>query len=238
MNLLFKKYYEAYGFFVLPAAVFLIVGSLGIFFVQPKVNEILIARDSMQQESTKLQDLNTKVGQLTAIDEDALRSKLVKINVALPSNKDVMGLVVALEKMASEASLSADAVQLSPGSLSSTKSAAKAGGVASLEFQATFSGPFEGIKTFFSKLENGSRILSVKSVGLASSARSEGVLDITMPMTAYYLSIPDSMGAAADELPQITGQDEATYQKVAGFQMYSITPSVGSTGKLDPFTRF
>lgn len=111
--------------YLLPAVVSLVIGVILIKFTVPQVNQIMEARQALKVEKSRLDLLVEKSTKLERLDETTLKNDVQTTQNAIPSEKDVSGLVFTVDRLTKEASLAVKSFKTTPG-LISTPSASPA----------------------------------------------------------------------------------------------------------------
>ena len=202
----------------------------------PQVGRILDLRAKVAAESDKLKKLTEKADKLGGINQQDLRSKLGTLEKALPSDKDISGLIVGIERIAAESGVAIKSSQLAPGEVSTTSAALSS--PSETELQVTVAGDFGRVSTFLSRLNNSARVLGIREITLTSATQAGGQLSVTIKTTAFFLPLAEVKWQVTDALPEITSADEAIISKIAAYPVYSVAPVIATTaGKPDPFAR-
>lgn len=243
-----QKIIAKYRPFFMPLIILMLIIILTISFVQPKISEIASLRQKTEVNKVKLDNLTQKAGLLSSLDQNQLRLKFKTLESALPSEKDIPGFLVAMQKIANEASVSVDKVELSAGSISTPSAQAQATTAKSMQTEpdlvsakVTITGTFTGLRQFLDKASQARRLLNIKGVSLGSNAaqKASGPISLELIFSIYYQLLPTSLGEIASPLPQVTSDEDRIYQTVAKYPLYSTFEEAGSlsvpVGKSDPF---
>jgi len=197
---------------IVSGLIFIILAILLPVFIFPRINTIVQVRSELNTGKESLNGLTVKLNQLLETDKVGARNKLAKVNNILPSTKDIPGLMLGLERLTYEASVSMEAVQLSPGNINKEKQ--EGTGTANVQFQLIIKGNLANIKDFLKKVFTSGRLLGVKSLHLSSSA-ADGQITASVDMEAFYQPLPESMGKINDPLPVISEEENQVYQRIS-----------------------
>lgn len=241
-----QKLLQRYKVYLLPVVTVVLVIGLTITFLQPKISDILRAREELSQGKSKLDRLTQKASTLSSLDQTALRSKFKTLEGALPSEKDIPGFLVGIQRIANEASISVEAVELSAGSISTGSAQTKTvpGGTNSSQVvtaKVTIKGTFGAIRAFLDKSSQTRRLVSIKGISLGGTEaqKASGEITIDLSFSIYFQPLPTTLGEISASLPQITTEEDKIYQKIANFPLYSSFEGVGGisvpVGKTDLF---
>ncbi len=207
-------------------------------FIVPKLGQILSIQEAVGKGQQRKMALESKLKELVGYlqDESSLDENLRQVDLALPYDKQIGGLVFGLESLAQEASLSVKAIQMTPGVISSsTKSTiGKAG---QIDVKVTFEGSITDIQLLVSKIKNARRILSPKSISLVANPRTGGLTESTIPMVAYFQSAPTNLGDAAAPLPKLSGRDLDLIDTLSRFRVYTAIGQISISGRANPFAQ-
>lgn len=243
-----QKMLDRYRAFFLPALTLVLIVVLTATFIQPKLTDILQQQQEIAQGQTRLDRLTQKSSLLSSLDVNQLRTKFKTMEGALPSEKDVPGFLVEMQKIANEASVSVDKVELSAGSLSTssaqtatTNSRTLSKTVPSLDAKVTLTGTFGNLRLFLDKVSRVRRLVNIKGISLGGNQaqKASGSISLDFGFSLYYQALPTSLGEISQELPQITSDENKTYQIISAYPLYSTFEDAGSisvpVGKSDPF---
>lgn len=236
--------YRKYGAYFVTALTAVVVVVLSYFVIKPRVADIFLLRQELSGQQERSQRLDTKQKEIVnlALEEAELNDQLREIDLALPYHKDVASLVFGVQKLAQEASVSAKSIQLSPGLLTTAATGVltRAG---ELNIKATFEGTMDGVRLLLTKLAAARRLLVPQSVSISTHARAEELVDITIPLVAYYLPSPKELGDVTTPLPKLSPSDKELIDKISQFNVYTglavpvISPQATGSAQVDIFRR-
>lgn len=186
-------------------------------FIFPRVNTIFEVRSEINQNQKNLNVLTVKLAQLAEIDRVSSKNKLAKIAAVLPATKDIPGLMLDLERLTYIASVSMEAVQLSPGNINEEKSSGNE--QTSVKFQLIIKGSLANIKEFLKKVSISGRLLGIENLRLSSST-TDNQTTVSLDMRAFYQPLPKSMGKIDEPLPVISAEENQAYQKISASGAY------------------
>lgn len=108
--------------FILPAAIMLISVILFFQFVIPQFRELLTARKEVAAASQKLKTLKANLDVLSNVNEETLDSQLKILNLALPLNKDFIGILDSIYSTVQKIGVDLGVFSFKVGDLSESKS--------------------------------------------------------------------------------------------------------------------
>lgn len=217
---------------------FLVVMVIGLVFLKPKITDIFQLRQQIAKDKNTLAQLTQKIDALEGLDNKELETKAEKTLKALPSEKNVAGLLATLKILGQETEVELKSIQVSPGELS-TRSAQISGnqsGLPLLGFKLTASGNQKNIRNFFDRLET---ILPLMRISTINLAQSEGELvEAKLELDSFYLLLPFELGPIEVPLATITQQEEKAYQELTRFKIVEKMEDLPliPSGKENPFT--
>jgi Tfp pilus assembly protein PilO len=212
-------------FYVLPVIAILIVVAIGILFVQPKYNEINQLNVQKVEELGKQEKMQAKLRTLSALDSTKtdLQAQLSNLSVALPSQKEIPSLIIALQKISEASDIELQAIQLTPGVLLNdpatiNKSAPE------LPLVINIRGNYEAVKTFLGRVYKAKRLLNMGSLSLNTStaAGEEGQISASLSMSAFYQPLPPTPKDATEPLPEQPADVQELYATLEGFTAYTL----------------
>lgn len=237
-----KRYY-----YLIPLMTFIVIISLFMVFVLPKINDINAIKDSMAQKKENLAGLTEKLDFLNSLDTEQLKKETELTVRALPSDKDVPSFMTALDNLSREASTSVLSVQGSPGSVS-TASAALLGSVstaAKIPLQVAVTGSFGNIKILMDKIAQSLPLVSIDGFVFTfeltegTSLNSYfGNTQAVFTISSYYLLPPKYLGKVSSKIKKIDKGEERTLTKLSGFSYFQQPLTLIKTGRADPFAKF
>jgi Tfp pilus assembly protein PilO len=201
-----------YGVYVLPVAVITAVVLLTIGIGIPKIKASLELRQELKLASAKLARLTEKAAALQRLDELELAKRVAVMERVLPSRKDVGGVLVGLRQAAAKSGVNLLSLNLAPGELA-TGSGGKLKQVAgAMEVEVKLTGTIAAVAEWLRLVEaEGVPVMRVKAV---SGGQDAGSWQLKVSLTAEYLPLPESLGAADKPLPGLTPEEEAVYVRL------------------------
>ena len=138
--------------------------AVGLIF--PKMNQVKTVQHQVTTAQAETATLTAQVDQLTALSKQAskIRAQLKQLNIQVPPNADLPGLIRALNGAAATAAV--DLSSITPG----TPSAATANPVSVVPLQVTVTGGYFSVEEFLYRIETLDRTAKVSSVALSPSA--------------------------------------------------------------------
>lgn len=217
-----------------------IITVFALFFVLivagPRVPDIIELSKSVKTLDQKRLVLEEKVKALSSLDSSSLKSKVQQSEKALPSQKDVPGILFATEKLASDNGVSITSIQLTPGEITATSSAATA--VSKLPIRLTVAGGYDGIKNFLSQAIVTNRIMKVLRATLTSGSTAS--ISAALEVETYFLPLDTVRFKFDDPLPNLTQEEEKALERSGSQPDFSQLPSERppTGGRPNPFERF
>lgn len=221
--------------YIPPMLMILGVILLGVFVIFPSAEKIMTARKTLQKNREHYAAVTEKIMALQQIEEVSLNQKIGKLDQLLPREKAIPGLLAGLEKMAQEASASVESFDIKPGIVSSASAETND----TLDFQINLKGNYDGLKAFLTKIKNSGRLMGVKNIEFTNSTKEkDSIVSSALRMYVYYRFGAIQMGEISKPLPKITSEDEKLYEKLSGFEIYTLPPNPVPVGKTNPFLKY
>jgi len=234
----FSKSFGNLTVFLLPSIAVVTV-IFAFLLINPRIKDILDLNKSIKDLENKVANVDRKLSILSSLDSNSLLSQVTEAEKALPSQKDIPGLLSSLDRLAQETGVSITSFQVVPGEITATSSA-KAIGAESLPFKMSVSGSYEGVKSFLSKAVNSNRTLRIRSVAIsAKSQAGQSSVSASLDMEAFYQVISRIIFAPSERLPDITVEEQKALEKARLRPNLSEVPgAIAPTGKVNPFQSF
>ncbi len=226
-----------YATYLLPVISALIVLILLLFVVKPRFLDIFKLRNNIAQAKQDVVVLESKLTTLKGFNQDKLLSDVKKVEVSLPSDKDLPGLLLTLERIAAETGVSIAAVQLTPGQISPTPAG---GEVENFPVKATITGNFFQVKNYLVSVFGSPRMVAVKSVTITSgTAGAVASLSATLNLDSFFQQLAATKVVVRDPLQNLTSTELQILEKIAvPAPVAGVPPPPPVTGKADPFAPF
>jgi hypothetical protein len=257
-----KAIFQVKRYILLPTVTVIVVIGLLAFFVGPSVRKIINTRKEVSKDSEKLASLKKKVESLEGFDESLLIEQVEVLEQALPSKKDVLGLMTTLNGLAEDNDVSLGNYKLSPGSIateaatpSATKSTAepqqareRKSGFDSIVVAVNLSGPLEGVGTFLSGVEHSWPLMKLTKLSLNPLKRRVLELDatqsasdrigVTLELDLFYASLPKQLGTIGKPIASLSEREQELYDEISQYLSYEVDIPQVPTGVEDPFSSF
>jgi len=170
-----------------------------IFFDLPSYNKTALLRSEIKKYQNSLkekEELVLKVNELKEI-YDSRRSAINKVYYVLPVKKDVPGLIVQFEALASENGLILESINFSEKEIKKSAAIKTGQGTSATESKQTYKsliissevgGSYQSFKTFLKALEFNVRIMDIKSIDFSLEENEEKSWDFTfnLEIEVYY----------------------------------------------------
>ncbi|MDP3998167.1 MAG: hypothetical protein Q8P89_00930 [bacterium] len=117
-----------YKLYLLPVLIGAAVIFIFVKFTIPQFQQILTVREELKVKQARLDQLVAKSRSLEAQSKETLMDKLQTTQKALPSEKDVAGLLYTWARLQNEAGVASEGIEFSPGIVSTPSSSPKASG--------------------------------------------------------------------------------------------------------------
>jgi hypothetical protein len=236
-----SDFFKKYQSILISVGIFAFVGLTGLFFLWPKISEILEMRSSLDTEKATLAQLTSKLALLQSLDAGELENKNKILLTLLPVEKDPTNSFMTIRGLTAEASLDGVVLNVSPG-LVSTNSASKSAApvVAQTEnnpyLEYTFQAEGDKLKFsgFLSKLE---KIMPLMQISDLKFSTIEVKPTIKLTIRSYYFPLPKSLGKVETPITTLGTQEEDTYRTASTYLLPEAAPSFTpvQTGKVNPF---
>lgn len=222
--------------FILPAIAVVVV-IVAFYLLNPRVRDIFVLNKSIKDLEGKIANVDKKLSILQLLDSNVLLSQVREAEKALPSEKDIPGLLAALDRLAQETGISITSFQVVPGEVTATGSA-QAVGAESLPFKMSIAGGYDSVKSFLTRAVNSNRALRIRSVAMTTQAGPAST-SASLDMETFYQMIAKIKFAPSDKLPDITAEEQRALEKASQRPYFSeISGTRPPTGKINPFESF
>ncbi len=197
----------------------------------PTINTIFKNSNDLKVGNKKLTVLTQKANDLSLLDSNELKSRFDILNTAVPSEKDVPSLMVGIERIAKEASVSVGLLNINAGSLAtgsaSVDKSKKVNPLNSIVANVTIKGSLSNIISFISKVTNGRRLLKIQGINLGSMDAQKANSNISMVLIihVYYQALPSNLGDISQPLSKITDDESIYYDKIKNYPLYTTIQS-------------
>lgn len=228
------QFFSRLSFYLLPAIVGLAILFSLLIVIRPRVTAIFQLRTKLAQDKEKVSVLEKKLKTLKGLNYDKLLADAKKIEVFLPSDKNLPSLLFNLETLAATSGVQIAAVQLAPGEIAPQSGKIE---VTGFPIKMTVIGNFTAIKTFLGKILTGARLMSVDSLTITSTAQATASLSATLDLDSYFQSLDATKVVIDEPLTPLTSEEERVLLKILPSTPVSTFPTVTApTGKPDPFS--
>jgi len=184
---------------ILVAVFVLIVALFYVFAWSPQVARLAELDQQRATEETKLETSKSMLAMLVQVRQNASESEfeLVKIRTKMPSQPELLTLIVALQNIADDAGV--DLQSITPGMPTSQ------GDYGEVAISASVSGSYVSIIDFLKRLEKASRELRVNTINVATGQNYPD-LDVKLAMSAF------TMNDTTQTAPAVPSQNAAVSQ--------------------------
>ena len=115
-----------YKVFLAPTLAVAVSVILLLMVVKPRLETVWQSRQEIKESQTRLENIQTKLDELSRLNKTKLEADVKLLNRALPFEKDVPGAVLGIERLAADSGLIIDSLALSPGEVSTQSATTEA----------------------------------------------------------------------------------------------------------------
>ncbi|MBI3980714.1 type 4a pilus biogenesis protein PilO [Candidatus Microgenomates bacterium] len=218
-----KRLFNKYKIYLLPFVIVLVVLYLWTYFLQPKISDIVTARQELAKGQKRLADLTKKAVELQNFDNPELKEKFAVLDSAVPSEKDIAGFLLGIQRIANEASVSVGLIEVAPGLVSTGSAEKKPQQDQPVTAKVTIKGTFPAIRDFISKTIQARRLIKIDGLSLSGSVaqKADQPISLALSVSIYFQPLPTSLGAISAPLENFTPEEEELYQRIKTYTYYS-----------------
>lgn len=262
-----KAVFQIKRYLYLPVITVIVIIGLLTFFFGPTVQKILRFRKEISLASEELTALETKVEVLESFDDWSLLEQVEVLEQALPSRKDVFGLLTALNGLAADNEVALDNFRLSPGSIATETATPSAttessrlaaqqrsarerkSGLESIAVEVNITGQFDGVNAFLSGVERSWPLMKLTRIRLypakqqmlapSSTPSASFRLGADLELDLFYALLPTQLGAVSKPIATLSEAEQNLYDELLSYLRYEVSiPSTVVTGNEDLFSSF
>lgn len=211
---------------------------LTMVFLSPRLKELGGLKKNNAAYRKTLNLLTSKTALLEGTDEDELRYRVETTITALPVEKDLPMASIFIKSLAKETGLNIKKMEIE--SSGTSTASAKGAILPSFNIKITAETEADKIVPFFERAQTALPIISLDKVSLTSKGLT--TFEISLVINNFYLDYPEKIGSPETPLPQISSQEESTYQLISekfkplvGLEVVSEAERTGPMGKPNPF---
>jgi len=228
----FKKIYQM----LLPLLIIILIPVLAIKFLLPKVSQIFQHQRQLKIDETEVIKLETKADFLEKQKENNVKADFEKVLIVLPNEKDVAGLLIALENLRKTAAMKIGNFGLRPGLVATDSGELKSQTEEELQFSLPITSSYQNLVQFLETIEKTAPLTSVERIGIDFQAGKEEV-KANLFLKTHYFPLNQEPLIIENPLPEFSPEEKESLDKVLSFQVFSYQSSLleDKIGKENPF---
>ncbi|HAM95421.1 TPA: hypothetical protein DCP13_03380 [Candidatus Azambacteria bacterium] len=175
----------------LAIGVSLFFGGIGMltWYVTPLYRDVLALRGSLaqkQQELIKKEETKVKVKEVLE-QYETLAKQAEKVNISVPTGKDIPSLLVTMEALATESGMVMDSLVFGEAAPPAAPEAAVKK-YRTLAINVSVRGTYSAFKNYLATIENNVRLLDITNVSFAGVGKEAGtdVMKFSIRMQTYF----------------------------------------------------
>lgn len=211
--------------FLFSGFVLILVVLVSLFWLRPKVVDIVKANRDLTAGRKTLAELTKKVTTLDGLSKPELSDKVDLALKILPLEKDVPTTLSTLKKVALNNELIVNEISIPEvGEIASSSAETKTSknikeeALPSLSVKLTLIGSREKIINFFNQVETTAPLMKVS--GLAISQKNEGTDESLIEVRTYFLPLPKTIGKLEQAVLPVTSQEEKIFNELSSFKIF------------------
>ncbi|MEK7127575.1 MAG: hypothetical protein AAB838_02525 [Patescibacteria group bacterium] len=206
------------------------------YIVWPSIAQIMVTRNEMGNLEERRKILADKAAILERTDDQLVRTSLLKAETALPTDKNVSGMIFGLENLAASASAKLETFSTVVGKMATDSAKPvviekdnKLGNqVQIISVETTFTTDFNSLKEFLRLLGSVNRLVGVNSISW-KDPKANIILDV------YYQPLAKTLGEIVTPVYELTQEDRVLINKVSSYPLATPQTAPLPAGKPNPF---
>lgn len=202
------------------------VGMASVMMLITRIQSIPSLVSSFAEHQVQTDTLKQKLVTLQSLNTQELKTLLTQTELAVPVNKDIGGILAALDILGTTTGVEIRGTNLTPG-LVSTVSATETTettnvlpDIKSQKLSLSLAGSVETTINFIDTLTKSRRLIGIDSVNLDFSA-SDGVVITGIEAVAYYAPIAEISPSFTSSIEPMTSAERNLIQKINNYPLLS-----------------
>ncbi len=196
----FRIFYFTYKEYIIPSSFIFLSLILFIFVIFPQFRDYKSMQDQTKEVRGKIERLSANIKTLDSSDQNAEAANYQTSILALPSEKDYIGVLQAISKTSADAQVSVGDFSFLVGDLSSKVPDTQ--GQPSFNLSLTVTGDINQVKRFMQALYKASPVAQISAIQIGDNSA-------TLQVAFYYKALPQRIQVAFDQpLPVLTQKDK------------------------------
>jgi Tfp pilus assembly protein PilO len=222
--------------FVVPVIVLIVIFAVSLLVIRPKINDILKIRKEITQNQQKLDKLDKKLSSLKVLGKEEIKTQLKTLSAAIPSAKDPANLVITIEKLAADSSITLESFSLTPGGIS-TQSAQTDKTTDRMDFKLALRGTYQSLKDFLANSLKTVRIIAVQSISVSAGGET-GELDFATELSSFYNPLPKITSEPESAIEELTRDELELIENLGQTAQFNQPESATYSARPNPFAPF
>lgn len=222
---------------------FVFAFSLIVFFLTPKISELLLTKNKISEQEERIKVLSEKLLTLSSLSEVELSNSASLLIDTIPAQKDFYGLLIKIKSIFQLENIQILSYSLNPGLLASESAKkTKVEKENTMQVLVSFSATFENVEKLIDRLENSLPLTTIDSLSMKAETASESAglgLPTKMVISGYYSPLPKQLGEVGASVPKVTSRSLSVLEKLKGFSRYDVevldSGITVTVGKENPF---
>lgn len=163
--------------------IFSLCGMLLFVLLVPKYQEIMFARDTVEEREIVYQKMLIARANIQRLAEEEARrgAEIQRLSIALPNEQKPEELIVALEELARQSRIRIESITINEGTVQQAKRFSE------LSFSMNINGTYSDILSFLRGLETNLRLIDVESLNIAGSSEIDDRMSVSIKAKTYHL---------------------------------------------------
>ena len=222
---------------LLPLVIIGVVPFLASKFLLPKIRQIDKFQRQLKKNEAEVLNLENKVSFLEQQRENDVFSDFEKVIQVLPNEKDVPGLLIAVDNLRKNSDLTLGAFGLKPGLIATAGAGLDLQAREELQFSLPVASSYDNLLIFLERIENIAPITSVEKIDIDFSSGKEEVR-ANLLLNTHYFPLGEEVLIVDSPLPEFSPPVKEILGQVLGFEVFIYESSLPEEeiGKENPFS--
>ncbi len=205
---------------VLPLIVIIAVSILSFKLIDSQFKNISQSKKTNNVSFEKLVILEQKAADLENLQNSQLISSFRSIDNLLPSDKNIPYLISVLNQLEIKNNVYFEGLSFKPGKINKSSdegvASEKEKGYQTMDFILAYAGTEDSSIQFLQDLLKNAPLFSIDSLSITMQ---EGIANINIDISTYYLPLPKFIGSLDSPLAKLTSSQQAILNKISTFNI-------------------
>jgi Tfp pilus assembly protein PilO len=224
----YRRFYRLYKKYIRLGALVAAMAALAVFGIMPGLGAVQKIAQETDGLKSEVSAMKKKIDTLNAMDDTQLSDVAQALRLAVPTDKDVAGIMMGTQALMSQYSIAIDSLTLTGGAVASDAAGPRSGidrklGIGVVPLSMSVVGPVSGIRDMLDNVTKVRRMMNITmfDLSIGGAASASGTVRSNINAQLFFQPPPANIGKISDPIAPLSSAEQELITNVSSMPVVS-----------------